>query len=75
MTSQDFAAIEAQIEELDKETACRVARLVVECGAPVPVALLAVQDANTSQQSAAEQKQPQPRQNLMHLFSLLSVRH
>jgi hypothetical protein len=74
MPLQDIAAIEAQIEALDKETACRVARLVVECGASVPVALLAVQDASISQQPATEQQQPQPRR-LTHFFPLLTVRH
>jgi hypothetical protein len=43
--AEEITAIEEQIEALDRETACRVARLVVECGASLSLALLAVQDA------------------------------
>jgi hypothetical protein len=45
MTPQEYAAL-ARIDALDKKTACRVARLVVECGASVSLALLAVLDAD-----------------------------
>ena len=44
--AEEFTALEAQIEALDTQTACRVARLVVECGASISLALLAVQDAD-----------------------------
>jgi hypothetical protein len=44
--SAEELTLEAQIEALDRETACRVALLVVECGASLSLALLAVQDAD-----------------------------
>ena len=48
MAPQEIAALAAQVDELDRETARRVARLVVECNASLRLALSAVQDANRS---------------------------
>jgi hypothetical protein len=72
MAAKEFPAFEA-FEALDKETACRVARLVVECAASVPLALLAVQDANTSQQAVDGQKSPRLRTRLSHLRSVIAT--
>ncbi|MFL5806167.1 MAG: hypothetical protein ACJ8CR_31110 [Roseiflexaceae bacterium] len=47
MSAEEFTTLEEQIDALDRETACRVARLVVECGASLSLALEAVQDATT----------------------------
>jgi len=47
MAPNDIAALEAQIDALDRETAERVTRLVFECSASLDLALLAVQDANS----------------------------
>ena len=46
MAPQEIAALAAQVEELDSETARRVARLVVECNASLRLALSAVNEAN-----------------------------
>lgn len=45
MSAEEFTALEEQIDALDKEIACRVALLVVECGASLSLALEAVRDA------------------------------
>jgi hypothetical protein len=47
MSAEEFTALEAQIDALDKATACRVALLVMECGASLSLALEAVQDATS----------------------------
>jgi hypothetical protein len=51
MAPNDIAALEAQIDALDRETAERVTRLVFECSAGLDLALLAVQDANSRSQT------------------------
>ena len=56
MAPQEFAALE-RIETLDKETARRVAQLVIECAASPSLALSAVLDADTSQTTAEQQQQ------------------
>jgi hypothetical protein len=49
MSAEEFKVLEAQINQLDRETACRVALLVVECGASLSLALEAVQDATSDE--------------------------
>jgi hypothetical protein len=51
MAPHDIVALEAQVNALDRETAERVTRLVFECSASLDLALLAVQDANSSMQT------------------------
>jgi hypothetical protein len=58
MAPEDFRALDAQIDALDSESACRVARLVVECGASIPLAMQAVADANTRRASGAARPRP-----------------
>ncbi len=63
MAPEEIAALTAQVEQLDGETARRVARLVLECNASLRLALSAVQEANNS----ARQEEGQPaetRENL-----------
>jgi hypothetical protein len=68
MAPEEFTALEAQIEALDRESACRVARLVIECGASIPLAILAVADANAWRRDvAAKQRHPTPRQRMAQL--------
>jgi hypothetical protein len=45
VSAEEFTTLEELIEALDQETACRVARLVVGCGASISLALEAVQVA------------------------------
>jgi hypothetical protein len=54
MIPQEIAALEAQVDALDAATARRVARLVLECRVSIPLALSAVQDANSAPQPHAE---------------------
>ena len=48
MAPEEITALDAQIDALDQESACRVARLVIECGASIPLAMQAVADANAT---------------------------
>jgi hypothetical protein len=48
MTSSEQTVFDAHINTLDNDTARRVAILVVECHASIPLALQAVQAANDS---------------------------
>jgi hypothetical protein len=48
MGPHEIAALEAQVNALDRDTARRVARLVLECRVSLRLALLAVQDADKS---------------------------
>lgn len=56
MAAHDSVALEAQVNALDRETAERVTRLVFECSASLDLALLAVQDANSSMQAHQRQQ-------------------
>jgi hypothetical protein len=70
MTPQEYAAL-ARIDTLDKKTACRVARLVVECGASVSLALSAVLDADrTTAQQVKADTQPHPRGKLAETLAV-----
>jgi hypothetical protein len=66
MAPEEFTALEAQIDALDHESACRVARLVIECGASIPLAMLAVADANAGRMDGAARRRrpPAPHQRL-----------
>jgi hypothetical protein len=54
MAPHEIAALEAQVNGLDRETAQRVTRLVFECSVSLDLALLAVQDANSARQIEAQ---------------------
>ena len=77
MAPEEFTALDAQIDALDKESACRVARLVIECGASIPLAMQAVADANARcMDLAARQRRPStPHQRLAQLCSHMIARH
>ena len=67
-------ALEAQINALDQDTARRVARLVVECHASVPLALRAVQEVNDSMQVyPLAERRPPARDRLAHILTFLGV--
>jgi len=70
MAAQDIAALEAQVNALDRETAERVTRLVFECSASLDLALLAVQDANSSTQAFQARQARQRRGSTRLCFSL-----
>ena len=70
MAAQDIAALEAQVNALDRETAERVTRLVFECSASLDLALLAVQDANSSTQAFQAQQARQGRGTTRLRFAL-----
>jgi hypothetical protein len=57
MAPHEIAALQAQVNDLDRDTARRVARLVVECRVSLRLALLAVQDADRIN---AKRSVPQP---------------
>jgi hypothetical protein len=46
IASDEITALQAQVNQLDRDTARRVARLVMECCVSLQLALLAVQDAD-----------------------------
>ena len=56
MAPQEIAALAAQVNGLDRETARRVARLVLECNASLQLALSAVQEANRSARTDDSQR-------------------
>ena len=56
MATHDSIALEDQVNALDRETAERVTRLVFECSASLDLALLAVQDANSSMPAIQRQQ-------------------
>ncbi len=64
MAAQPLAALEAQVNALDKETARRVARLVLECRSSLELALVAVQEANRTTAPNALDQQPGLRNSL-----------
>jgi hypothetical protein len=75
MAPEEFTALEAQIDALDRESACRVARLVIECGASIPLAMLAVADANTRRaDGAARQRCSTPQQRIAQVCSRMVAR-
>ena len=70
MAPEEFTVLDAQIAALDKESACRVARLVIECGASIPLAMQAVADANARRSgAAARQRRPTPQQGIAQVRS------
>jgi hypothetical protein len=54
MAAQPFTALEAQMNALDHDTALRVALLVLECQASLELALIAVQEADRTAPSCAD---------------------
>jgi hypothetical protein len=56
MIPQEIAALEAQVNALDRETARRVARLVLECRVSIPLALSAVEDAKSTPQPRTDRR-------------------
>ena len=69
MAPEELTALEAQIDALDKESACRVARLVIECGASIPLAMQAVADANARHLDVAARQRRPSTQGLARLCS------
>ena len=55
MAPEEIAALAAQVDELDRETARRVGRLVLECNAGLRLALSAVREANRSARTSDTQ--------------------
>ena len=53
MAPEELTALDAQIDALDQESACRVARLVIECGASIPLAMQAIADADAKRTDVA----------------------
>jgi hypothetical protein len=75
MAPEEFTVLDAQIAALDRESACRVARLVIECGASIPLAMQAVADANAGRRGvAARQWRSTPHQRLAQLCSTVVAR-
>jgi len=72
MAPHEIAALAAQVNALDKETARRVARLVLECHASLELALLAVQEANNEAQAQVEQTRTHKRS--LHPFAWIHAR-
>ena len=69
MAPEEFTALDAQIAALDSESACRVARLVIECGASIPLAMQAVADANARRmEAAARQRRPSTSHQRLYQF-------
>ena len=64
MAAQPLTALEAQVNALDKETARRVARLVLECRSSLELALVAVQEANRTASPYRDDQQPRLRGRL-----------
>jgi hypothetical protein len=62
MAPHELATLEARLSALDQATALRVARLVLECGSSLPMALLAVQDADRSVLTRETERSHSPRQ-------------
>ena len=75
MAPEEFTALEAQIDALDQESACRVARLVIECGASIPLAMQAVADANARRtDSMALPRRRSPQQRIVQVCSTIVAR-
>jgi hypothetical protein len=74
MEAVDQAALEARINTLDKDTARRVALLVVECHASVPLALRAVLEANTMREQLPTRQHSPEHKRLAHRLTSLSSR-
>ena len=76
MAPEEFSALDAQIDALDSESACRVARLVIECGASIPLAMQAVADSNARRrEAAARQRRPAtPHQRLSQFCTNMVAR-
>jgi hypothetical protein len=69
MAAYELATLEAQVDALDQVTARRVARLVLECGSSLALALQAVQEADqTNYASAAQPARPTRRRSSMRSF-------
>jgi hypothetical protein len=69
MAPEEFTALETQIDALDSESACRVARLVIECGASIPLAMQAVADADARRKdNAARQRRASGSQQRLSQF-------
>src|SRR5438128_1632541 len=65
MAPQEYAALAAKVNALDRETALRVARLVLECRSSLELALVAVQEADrTAARHGEAHPQPRPRGKL-----------
>ena len=75
MAPEEFTALDAQIAALDNESACRVARLVIECGASIPLAMQAVADANAGRAAAfARLRRSAPQQRIAQVRSWVGAR-
>ena len=71
MAPEQLAALDAQVSTLDRDIAQRVRRLMIESGASLDVALLAIQDADRTR--AAHKAREERRRRLRGLLAYIGA--